>query len=129
MSLLSSLLPSGRPVTAKSIHPNNAYLVRVALEQWDPDTNRFVPFTSAAVSVTFALDAVGTLPITGLANIAVPAANISTQPGLYGAVIAGATTAALLPYVGQTIFQLVSTSTGDLLVATPLVVRRPRYAQ
>jgi hypothetical protein len=128
MSLLAALLPSGRPVTAKTIHPSNGYLARVLLERWDDGTNAFAPWAGASVACSFALDAAGVTPIAALQDI--PLVELGTDhPGVYAEVIPGPTMDALNPFVGQTIFQIVRNASGDLLVATPLVVRYPRYAQ
>jgi hypothetical protein len=128
MSLLAALLPSGRPVTAKTIHPANSYLVRVLLERWQSASNAFVPLVGADVLATFATDAAGVSPIVALEDIPLVELGAS-HPGVYAEVVPGPTMDALNPFVGQTIFQLIRNASGDLLVATPLVVRYPRYAQ
>lgn len=129
MSLLAALLPSGRPVTAKTIHPANGYLARVALQRWFDTTNAFTPWVGASIECSFALDAAGATPIAALQNI--PLLELGAfAPGVYAEVIPGATMNALNPFVGQVVYQLTrNVGTGDLLVATPLVVRYPRYAQ
>lgn len=117
-----------RPVTTKTINPSNGYLCRVLLEQWDAFTNTFPPMTGATITATFARDAAGTLPITGMQNIALAELG-GAAPGVYASVISGPVCAALIPYIGQTIYQIVSDGvSGDLLANTPLVVKFPRYA-
>lgn len=117
----------GRPVTVKSIHPSNGYLCRQELETWDAFTNTFEPLTGATVTATIARDAAGTLPVTGIVDIALP--EIGT-PGVYATVLSGVLTSALVPYIGQIVYQIVRDSvTNDLLTVTPLMVAWPRYAQ
>lgn len=129
MSLLSNLLPIGRPVTTKPVHPSNAYLVRVYVEQWQAATNRFQPLLGAQLVCNFALDAANGSPIAALQGIALT--EVGPQAvGVYADVIPGATMDALLPFIGQIVYQLTSNAiTGDVLVATPLRVQYPRFAQ
>jgi hypothetical protein len=129
MSLLTSLLPLGRPVTTKPVHPSNAYLVRVYVEQWQSATNSFQPLLGVPLVCHFALDAANVSPIAALQGITLT--EIGPQAvGVYADVIPGATMNALLPFVGQIVYQLTSNAiTGDVLVATPLRVQYPRYAQ
>jgi hypothetical protein len=129
VSLLTSLLPVGRPVTTKPVHPSNAYLVRVYAEQWQASTDRFVPLLGAELVCNFALDAANQSPIAALQGFTLT--EVGPQAvGVYAEVIPGATMDALLPFIGQTVYQLTSSATtGDVLVATQLRVQYPRYAQ
>jgi hypothetical protein len=122
-------ITGGRPVTEKTVHPSNSYLARVEVTRWDDTTNRFIAWTNTSAQVAFALDAAGTQPITGLASIAMT--EVAAVPGTYAVVVDGPTMAALVPYVGQTIYQItrVGLALNDAKVVTPLVVRFPRYAQ
>jgi hypothetical protein len=56
---------------------------------------------------------------------------VAAVPGTYAVVVDGPMMAALVPYVGQTIYQItrVGLALDDAKVVTPLVVRFPRYAQ
>lgn len=120
---------SGRPVTVKSIHPANVYLARVEVTYYNTATNEFVPFTQTNAQVSFAEDSDGTTPISGLANINMTES--PATPGTYYAQVASASLSALVPFVGQTIYQIVKVGAtlSDAKVVTPLVVRDPRYAQ
>lgn len=119
----------GRPVTAKPIHPNNAYLCRQELDKWDPFTDTFIPVTGATITVTIATDAAGTVPVPALDML--PLAEVGpSSPGMYAAVISGVLCANLVPYIGQTVYQVVRNSVANEVVAvTPLFVQYPRYAQ
>ena len=128
MSLLSTLLPSGRPITAKTIHPGNAYLARVLLTRYTSGTNAFEPLTGATITCDFALDPNNTVPIAALQGI--PLLEVgAAAPGVYAEVVPGASMNALNSLVGQTIYQLTRDAGGDVLTATALVVRYPRWAQ
>jgi hypothetical protein len=121
---------NGRPEAAKTVHPSNTYLARVAVERFDEFTNTFIPWTGTNVLVDFATDAAGTVVIPALADV--PLLEIgNAAPGVYAETIPGTTMDALIPYVGTTIYQIAKIGTGgtDARVVTPLVVRYPRYAQ
>ena len=127
MSLLSSLLPSGRPITAKTVHPGNAYLARVLLTRYTSGTNTFSPLLGANITCDFALDPNNTVPIAALQ--AIPLLEVgAAAPGVYAEIIPGASMNALNSLVGQTIYQLTRDAGGDVLTATALVVRYPRWA-
>lgn len=126
---MSTVIGNGHPVTTKTVHPGNAYLVRVALERYSAATNTFQPWSGTAASAFFALDAAGTQPITGLTSIAMTES--AGAAGVYTAEVASAAMNNLTAYVGQTVYQIVRAgpSLTDARVVTPLVVRSPRYAQ
>jgi hypothetical protein len=113
---------------SKTIYPSNAYVVRQQLRKYDPTVNEYVLWTGAtSVAVGFYEDALGTVPINGLTNLAMAQ---SAVLGTYYAVIGGSTLAPLIPYSGQTVYQIVTAGPlSDLKVVTPLVVTLPRYAQ
>lgn len=128
MSLLDTLLPSGRPITAKTVHPGNAFLARVLLTRWDATTNTFTPLTGAAITCDWALDPNNTVPIAALQGI--PLLEVgAVAPGVYAEVIPGASMNALNALVGQTVYQLTRNPSGDVLTATARFVRYPRWAQ
>jgi hypothetical protein len=122
-------IATGRPITAKTVHPLNSYLARVEVTRWVSAANAFQPWSETRAQVLFALDAAGTQPITGLAGLEMT--ELGDVPGTYAVVIPGPTMSALVPYVGQTVYQItrVGLTLQDGDVVTPLVVRFPRYAQ
>jgi hypothetical protein len=121
-------LPAGRPVTSKTVFPNNAYLVRWYLTRWNAATDAYEPWTGATVVASFTEDENGLVPIGTLSNIAMTA--VGPSPGTYAAVVPGPDMAQLTPYLEETVYEFISDgNTGDLSIATPLVVRAPRYGQ
>lgn len=126
---MTTVWSGGRPVTAKTIHTANVYLARVAVERYNAATDTFDPYTGTNAQVTFATDSLGVSPIAGLTNIAMT--EVPGAVGTYQAQIASSALAALVPYAGQTVYQIVRVgpTLADANVVTPLVVRRPRYAQ
>jgi hypothetical protein len=114
---------------SKQIQPDNSYLVRQELRYYDPETNCYELWTEQDASVTFAEDAEGASPIATLENI-VMSENVDF-PGIYYVIVyRPLLEAALTPYVGETIYQIVRAGAfNDLQVVTPLVVSEPRYAQ
>lgn len=114
-------------VTIKTINPYNAYLVRQELTRYDAATNRYIPWTGAAGLATFAEDEDGTVPIAGLANFALVESGVA---GTYYAPIPTASANLLIPYDGQTVYQIVTAGNNqDVTVVTPLRVTIPRWAQ
>lgn len=111
---------------SKTINPYNAYLVRSELTRYSAATNKYAAWTGATASVTFAEDDQGATPIAGLANFAM--AEAAGAPGTYYAEIPTASANLLVPYDGDTIYQIVTAGNNtDLTVVTPLVVAIPRY--
>lgn len=113
----------------KTIHPNNAYLVRSKITFFNSTTNQFVPWTGLTnVSVTFYADALGTQTIAGLSGLDLTEI---TGTGVYYVVVPSANTAILgTNYNGATVYQIVSGGTNNAIkVVTPLLVTQPRYAQ
>ena len=118
------------PITYKQINPANAFLARAAIERFDTATNSYVPYTGGVPTVTvgYYTASDGTGPITGLTNIQLE--ELSGEPGTYGLAIASGLLAAIVPYVGQVIYQIVKGGPNqNLQVVTPLKVTVPRYAQ
>ena len=113
--------------TIKTINPYNAYLVRQELTRWQAASNRYVPWTGATGLVTFAEDDQGTVPIAGLANFALTESGV---PGTYYAEIPTASANLLIPYDGDTVYQIVTAgNNSDVTVVTALKVVIPRWAQ
>lgn len=110
---------------AKTINPYNAYLVRQELTRYNPATDKYIPWTGATASVTFAEDDQGATPIAGLAAF-------SMQEGVAGTYYVQIPTASanlLVPYDGEIVYQIVTAGTNnDLTVVTPLLVEIPRYS-
>jgi hypothetical protein len=114
---------------SKTIHPNNAYLVRSKITFYNSTTNQFVPWTGLAnVSVSFYEDALGTQTIAGLSGLGMSEV---TNTGVYYVVVPAANTAILgTTYTGDTVYQIVTGGTNNAIkVVTPLAVTQPRYAQ
>ena len=110
----------------KTINPYNAYLARVEVTRYTTATNRYTAWTGATGSVTFAEDDEGAVPIAGLANFAMTESGV---PGTYYAQIPTASANLLIPYDGQTVYQIVTMgANNDLTVVTPLLVEIPRYS-
>ena len=113
--------------TIKTINPYNAYLVRQELTRWDAATNRYIPWTGTTGLATFAEDDQGATPIAGLANFALTESGVA---GTYYAEIPTASANLLIPYDGQTVYQIVTAGNNtDLTVVTALKVVIPRWAQ
>lgn len=113
--------------TIKTINPYNAYLVRQELTRWDAATNRYIPWTGTTGSVTFAEDDQGATPIAGLASFAITESGV---PGTYYAEIPTASANLLIPYDGDTVYQIVvAGDNADVTVVTALRVTIPRWAQ
>ena len=111
----------------KTINPYNAYLVRQELTRWNAATNKYDVWTGATGSVTFAEDDQGTTPIAGLASFALSESGVA---GTYYAEIPTASANLLVPYDGDTIYQIVTAGqNSDVTVVTPLRVVIPRWAQ
>jgi hypothetical protein len=126
--VVTSNLASGRPIANKTVHPSNAYLVRVAAERYNATNDTFIPWTGTTAEAFFTTDAAATVLIPGLGPFALT--EIVAVPGTYQEQLPGSTMNALLPYIGQTVYQVVRMGTiyDDVKVVTPLVVRQPRYA-
>lgn len=114
---------------SKTIAPDNSYLVRQELRYYNDATNCYELWTEQDANVTFAEDAEGDTPIPTLNELVMSEA--ANHPGIYFLVVhRPLLEPALLPYVGQTIYQIVRAGAfNDLQVVTPLVVTEPRYAQ
>lgn len=114
---------------SKQIQPDNSYLVRQELRYYDDATNCYELWTEQDATVTFAEDAEGDTPIATLDSLVMSEA--ANHPGIYFLVVnTPLLQPALLPYIGQTIYQIVRAGAfNDLQVVTPLVVTEPRYAQ
>lgn len=111
----------------KTINPYNAYLVRQELTRWNPATNKYETWTGATGSVTFAEDDQGAAPIAGLASFALSESGVA---GTYYAEIPTASANLLIPYDGQTVYQIVTAGANDdVTVVTALQVVIPRWAQ
>ena len=121
-------MPSIEVLSRKTINPANAYLVRQRLTKWTAASNTFVPWTGVTTaSVSFATDELGASPITGMTNIAMSAASVA---GIYYAEITAAVINLLIPYNGQTVYQIVTAGVnGEYKAVTPLYVSQPRWAQ
>ena len=117
------------PVTTyKTIHTANAYLVRQAIEVYDPTSDSYNAVTSGTFTVSFATSSDGSGAIAGLQNLALAPA--TGEVGTYYRVVQSSTLAALVPYAGQVIYQIVSGGAlADLQAVTPLLVTTPRWAQ
>lgn len=118
------------PVTFKTINPANAYLARAAIERYNAATDAYIPWTGGEPNVTvgFYTSAAGTGGITGLTDI--PLEEVAGAPGTYALAIPSSLLAAIVPYTGQTIYQIVKAGQNqNLQVVTPLRVQVPRYAQ
>ena len=115
-------------VTRKIINPYNAYLARTELTRYVPASNDFQVWTGVTTaSVMFAEDDEGVTPIAGMANFAMTE---SGTAGTYYAQIPTASTNLLIPYDGDTIYQIVRAgANNDIAAVTPLKVTIPRYAQ
>lgn len=126
---MSTILTGGRPITTKTVHPANAYLARIEVQRYNNQTNLFEPWSGTDVQVFFAQDAAGGTPITGMTGIDL--VEVPGAPGVYAEQIGAAVMNLLVPYIGQTVYQiaLVGPTLADAKVVTPLVVRAPRYAQ
>lgn len=112
--------------SAKTINPYNAYLVRQELTRYNAATNKYIPWTLTTASVTFAEDDQGVTPIAGLANFSMTESGVA---GTYYASIPTASANLLVPYDGDTIYQIVTAGPlSDLTVVTPLLVEIPRYS-
>lgn len=114
---------------SKTIHPNNAYLVRSEIKFWSSSTNQFQAWTGlTTVAVGFYADALGTQSIAGLVGLGMSEVNNS---GVYYVIVPAANTAILgTNYNGETVYQIVTGGpTNEIKVVTPLVVTQPRYAQ
>lgn len=109
----------------KVINPYNAYLARCEVTRYNPSTNQYEPWTGATGSVTFAEDDAGTVPIAGLTNFSMSESGVA---GTYYAQIQTASANLLIPYEGETIYQIVTLgNNSDLTVATALRVEIPRW--
>lgn len=109
----------------KTINPYNAYLARVEVTRYNTATNRYDAWTGATGTVTFAEDDAGAVPIAGLANFAMSESGVA---GTYYAQIPTASANLLIPYDGQTVYQVVTLGTNsDLTIATALRVEIPRW--
>lgn len=125
---MSTSTTGGRPVSAKTVHPDNAYLARVEVQRYNTTTNQFEAWSNTNVQVFFAEDAAGDDPIAGMTGITLNA--VSGAPGVYAEQIGAPVMSLLEPYVDETVYQiaLVGPTLADARVVTPLVVRQPRYA-
>lgn len=113
--------------TIKTINPYNAYLVRQDLTRWVAATNAFTPWTGTTGTVMFATDDQGLSPIAGLSSFALTESGVA---GTYYVEIPTVSANLLVPYDGDTIYQIVTAGVNnDLRVVTPLKVTIPRYAQ
>jgi hypothetical protein len=116
------------PITAKEINPANAFLARQAIEVFDAATNRYIPWTGGTATVGYYTASNATGGITGLVDI--PMDEVAGAPGTYALAIPSALLAALAPYAGQVIYQIVKAGPSqNVQVATPLRVTSPRWAQ
>jgi hypothetical protein len=114
---------------SKTIHPNNAYLVRSVVTFWSSSTNTFQAWSGlTTMAVGFYADALGTTSIAGLTGLGMSEVNTS---GVYYVIVPAANTAILgTNYNGSTIYQIVTGGpSNEIKVVTPLVVTQPRYAQ
>lgn len=116
-------------VTYKQLHIGNAFLARVAIEQYDATVNRYVPWPAGTtVTVSYCRSADGTNPIAGLSNL--PMAEVAGAAGTYALIVPSSLLAACAPYDNQVIFQVVRAgSSQNMQVVTPLLVMAQRYAQ
>lgn len=114
--------------TTKPIYPANAHLTRQVIEEYNPATNEYEPYTGASFVVSFAENADGTEPITGLQNLAL--AESGGEAGTYYRVITAAELAPIAALSGQVVYQIVTGGAyNGLRVVTPMRVSVPRYAQ
>jgi hypothetical protein len=114
-------------VTTKPIYPANGHLTRQAIEIYHAATNWYVPYTDGALVVSFAVNADGTSPITGLTSLALSASGVA---GTYYRVITSAQLAPLAALSGTVVYQIVSGGTDAAYrVVTPMRVSVPRWAQ
>jgi len=111
----------------KTIQPRNTYLARVELTRYNPATNAYVTWTGTNGFVSFCTDALGASVIPGLGNFALT----EGVAGVYYAQIDPTSTNLLIPYAGQTIYQVVRMGPNalipDLDGVVPLLVEQPRY--
>lgn len=115
-------------VTSKTIYVGNAHLTRQLVTVYDPATDSFVPYNGGQLVVSFARNADGTNPISGLQNLVLAPA--TGEPGTYYRVIETAELTGLAALVNTTIYQIVSGGPYNALrVATPMRVTAPRWAQ
>lgn len=114
--------------TRKTIQPRNTYLARIELTRYVGSSNSFTVWTNTSATVSFCTDALGASPIAGLSSF--PLTESGTL-GTYYAEISPAYTNLLIPYVGQTIYQVVRAGANlavpDLDGVVPLLVEQPRF--
>lgn len=113
---------------AKTIQPNNAYLVRTKVTQWSSATNSYVAWTGLnSMRVGFYADALGVTAIGSLSNLTMTEVGAT---GVYYYVVPAANTAILgTNYNGATVYQIVTGgANNELKVVTALTVTQPRYA-
>jgi len=114
-------------VTTKPIYPANAHLTRQVVELYNTATDVYEPYTGGALVVSFAVNADGTSPITGLTNMALSASGVA---GTYYRIIPSAQLAPLAALSGTVVYQIVSGGTDAAYrVVTPMRVSVPRWAQ
>jgi hypothetical protein len=115
-------------VTVKPIYPANGHLTRQAIEQYNPATDRFEPYTGGNLRVSFARNADGTNPVTGLQNLELT--NVSGQVGSYYRIVNASELSPLVALANTVVFQIVTGGPYSALrVVTPMRVTVPRYAQ
>lgn len=115
-------------VTYKPIYPANAHLTRSAVEQYNPATNEYEPYTGGALRVSFARNTDGTNPVAGLQNLELTA--VAGEVGTYYRVLSASELSPLAALTGTVVFQIVTGGAYDAVrVVTPMLVTAPRYAQ
>jgi hypothetical protein len=115
-------------LTAKPIYPANAHLTRHVIEVYDPTTDTYIPFAGGVFRVSICEAADGTDPINGLVDLLM--APVPGAVGSYYRQLNGTELAALEPFVGQVVYQIVAGGAyDDYRVVTPMIVTAPRYAQ
>ena len=86
----------GQLVEQKRIIVNNAHLVWVYLEKYDPTTNAFIPWTAApSPAVAFCTDRQGDAVITSMGPFTLTEVSASAYPGWYYYAAASSVTALL----------------------------------
>ncbi len=119
------------PATVKPIALNNAYLVRQEIKQYYAGSNAFELVGDIAATVRFSAEP------TGFDDMGFPDTILGPFPldatidvGVFAVVVSADDVAALAPYVGETIYQVVEGAYGDayynMTDVQPLIVIDPR---
>lgn len=114
-------------VTTKPIYPANAHLTRQAVEEYNAATNSYDAYVGGLLTVSFAQNADGTSPITGLQGLNLASSGVA---GTYFRVITSTQLAPLAALAGTVVYQIVAGGTNNAYrVVTPMRVSVPRWAQ